>query len=86
MENALEQRPMLVAMHPMLIYTVLHLLKLEAGERVKGEPEPIIPFYHKVADEQTFCCTCQVQDSDDVVHFASTNWTDGTLRARALML
>lgn len=84
-ENALEQGPVLVAMHPMLIYTRLHLFKFEAGEGVKGEPEPVFPFYHKVTDEQTLCCACQVQDSDHVVHFASTNWTNGTLRARALV-
>ena len=86
MENALEQGPVLVTMHPMLIYTGLHLFEFEAGERVKGEPEPVLPFDHKVADEQTLCCSCQVQDSDHVIHFASTNWTDRTLRARALVL
>lgn len=70
-------------MHQVCIHTKLHLFKFGAGEGVKGEPEPVFPFYHKVSDEQTLCCTCQVQDSDYVIHFASTNWTDGTLRARA---
>ena len=88
MENALKQGPVLVPMHPLLllIYTRLHLFEFEAGEGMKGKLEPVFPFYHKVTDEQTLCCTCQVQDSDYVVHLAGTNWTDGTLRARALVL
>lgn len=86
MEDALEQGPVLVAMHPMLIYAELYLFKLEAGEGVKGEPQPVFPFYHKVTDEQTLCCTCQVQDSDHVVHFASTDRTDGAWRTRASVL
>ena len=37
-EDTLEQGPMLIAMHPMLIQASLHLLELEAGVRVKGKP------------------------------------------------
>ena len=78
-ENALEQGPMLVTMHPMLMYAGLHLFKVEAGERVEGEPEPVFPIDHKVTDKQTLCCSRQIQDPDHVVHFASASGTDGTL-------
>ena len=57
MENALEQGPVLVAMHPMLIGIGLHFFELEAGVGVKGEPEPVFPWYHKVTNEQTLGCT-----------------------------
>lgn len=78
-EYALKEGPVLVAMHPVLIYAGLHLLEFKPGERVEGEVEPIFPVYPKVTDEQTLCCARQVQNPDHVVHFASTNWTDGTL-------
>ena len=77
-ENALEEGCVLVAMNPMLISTGLHLFKFKTGERMKGEVEPIFPAYPEITDEQALCCACQVQNSDNFVHFASTNWTDGT--------
>ena len=86
MEDTLEQWPILVAMHPMLIDTRFHLLELEAGERVKGEPEPVFSFYDEITDEQTLCCTCQIQDSDNIIYFACTNWTDGALGVRVSAL
>ena len=76
MEDALKQGPVLVAMHPMLVCIRLQLSKLEAGVGVKGKPEPILPFDYKITDEQPFGSTCQVQDSDYIVHFTSADWTD----------
>ena len=86
MENTLEQGPVLVAMHPVLIFTGPHLLEFEAGKGMKGEPEPVFPIYHEITDEKTLCRACQVQDSDHVVYFPGTNWTDWTLRATILVL
>ena len=60
MEYALERGPMLVAVDPMLEDTGLHFFEFEAGIGVKGEPEPVFPLNHKVADKQAFCCTCQI--------------------------
>lgn len=85
MENALKQWPMLIAMHPMFIYTGFRLFKFEPGKGMKGKPKPVFPFDHQVTDEQTLCCTCQVQDPDHVVYFACANWTDGTLKAGILV-
>jgi hypothetical protein len=85
MKNTLKKGPMFVTMHPMLIYTGLYFLKLEAGERMEGEPEPIFPFYHKITDEKTLCGACQVQNSDHIVHFRSGNWTDGAYIAKTLV-
>ena len=68
-KNALEQGPVLVAIHPLLVYPGLHFLEFETGERVEGEPEPVPSFYHKITNEETFCCTGQVEYSNHVVHF-----------------
>ncbi len=86
MENTLKEGPALVATHPMLIHTGLHLSELEAGEGVKGEIEPIFPLHHKVTDEQTLCCTGQVEDADHLVHFGSTSRVDGALRVGVSMI
>ena len=51
MENPLEQGPVLIAMNPVLVDARLHLLEFKARERMKGEPEPVSPIYHKVTNE-----------------------------------
>ena len=60
MEDALEEWPVLVPMYPLLILTRPYLFKLEAGEGVKCEPEPVFPFYNKITDEQTLGCARQI--------------------------
>jgi hypothetical protein len=50
-ENALEHCPVLVAMHPMLIYPGFHLFEFEAGVGVKGEPVPVLPFHPEVSNK-----------------------------------
>ena len=80
-EDALEQGPVLVAMNPMLIYTWLYFFEFKPRERVEGEPEPVLPFYHQVTNEEPFRCAGQVQNSDHIIDFGSTEWTDRPWRS-----
>jgi len=67
-KNTLEERPVFIAIYPMLIYTRLYFFEFETRERVKGEIKPIFPFYYQITDEQALCCACQIQDSNYVIH------------------
>jgi hypothetical protein len=79
-KDALEQGPVLVAMHPMLVCVRLDLLEFEAGIRMEAKPEPILSWWYEVTDKQTLCCPSQVQHSYYLVNLASADWTDGTAR------
>lgn len=71
MKNALKQRPVLVPVDPLLIYTRFDLLELETGVRMECKPMPVFPFCPKVANEEPFGGACQVEHTNHRVHLSS---------------
>lgn len=65
-------------MYPVLIGTWLHFSELEAREGMECKPAPILPGNYKIANEETLCCSCEIQDSNDFIDLASADWTDWT--------
>jgi hypothetical protein len=77
-EDALEQRPVLVSMYPMLENTRLYLSKVESGVRMECEPMPVFPIDPKITNKETFGGASQVENSNHFVDLGNNEGADGT--------
>jgi hypothetical protein len=77
-EDALEQRPVLVSMYPMLENTRLYFSEFEARVRMERKPMPVFPINPKVTNKETFCRAGQVENSNHFIYLGNNEWADGT--------
>lgn len=77
MEDALEQGPVFVSMNPVFVHAWLDLFEFESRVWMERKPQPVFSWNHKIAYEQTFCGSRQVEHANYLVDFAGAVRTDG---------